>query len=42
MKWIIKSVGVNTHLYLFIYLFIYLFLYLFLYLFYVADATQTP
>ena len=34
MKWIIKSVGVNTHLYLFIYLF--------LYLFYVADAAQTP
>ena len=30
MKWIIESVGVNTHLYLF------------LYLFYVADATQTP
>jgi len=38
MKWIIKSVGVNTHLYLFIYLF----LYLFLYIFYVADPTQTP
>ena len=34
MKWIIESVGVNTHLYLFIYLF--------LYLFYVADAAQTP
>ena len=34
MKWIIKSVGVNTHLYLF--------LYLFLYIFYVADPTQTP
>ena len=34
MKWIIKSVGVNTHLYLFIYLF--------LYLFYVTDAAQTP
>jgi hypothetical protein len=38
MKWIIESVGVNTHLYLFIYLF----LYLFLYIFYVADPTQTP
>ena len=34
MKWIIKSVGVNTHLYLFIYLF--------LYLFYVTDDAQTP
>ena len=30
MKWIIKSVGVNTHLYLFIYLF------------YGTDAAQTP